>query len=77
MSHTLVKILTYDDGSKSVSNKWHWIEHQAATNRTLCEGVAFGIGDSDVKFVTKTVDKGGITCPACLSIIKQYKSIKL
>lgn len=76
MAHTLVKITSNDDGDKIQNPKWHWIMTIDA-DRTLCGGEAFGEGESNAKFKLKTLKKGGITCPLCLSIIKEIKAIEL
>lgn len=76
MAHELVKILTYEGGEIVNKPLWHWIQCIDA-RRSLCEGQAFGMGESDVEYETKTVPRGGITCPKCLEMIKEFKAIKL
>lgn len=77
MSHEIVKIKVDDNGEKRLYAKWHWITDQAGVLRTLCDGEAFGIGDSGAVYETKIVKKGGVTCSECLRLIKMFKSIKL
>ena len=76
--HTLVKILSSDDGEPRDKDLqyWHWIENRTGT-ATLCEGEFFGSGESACEYEIKEVQRGGITCPVCLEIIKEFKKIKL
>ncbi len=77
MNH-LVKITVNDDGDETLDTSWHLVD---PTNRqgdaTFCTQEFFGIGESACKFETKTVNRGGITCPACLIKIRTIKAIKI
>lgn len=46
---------------------------------TLADGefTACGMAVVDYDHDSKIVEKGGITCPHCLEVIKYYKQIKL
>ena len=73
----LVKIYKDDDGEIIENPVWHLVDPtilQAET--TLCTGECFGEGESSVVFETKTVTRGGITCPDCLRKLKVYKAIR-
>ena len=41
------------------------------------EFTACGNAIPDYDHISKQTDKGGITCPDCLEVIKYFKSIKL
>jgi hypothetical protein len=73
----LVKILYNDDGEKQNSPKWHLVTRYSDSPRAVCTGEVFGMGESRAVYKDKYSEKGGITCPKCLEIIKWYKSIKL
>jgi hypothetical protein len=73
----VVKILTHDDGTKNENKRWCLTVHEAGTDRTLCEGEAFGIGDSGCEYIEKVAVSGSITCEDCRKKIKWFKSIKL
>jgi hypothetical protein len=76
MSHNLVKILTNEDGDQELGY-WHYPVSFDWSNRCLCSGQVFGEGEGSATFETKIVQRGGITCPKCLSIIKSFKKVKL
>ena len=74
MSHSIAKI-NIDNNGATDDPSWHLIDHIGNSDgNTLCTGTP--IVDCD-DVITKVVNKGGITCKSCLSIIKHYKSIKL
>lgn len=77
MAHSLVKLLTDDDGEKYKNKFWHLVHSPDGSRRTVCTGECFGLGEGDATYKSKRVEKGGITCPQCLEIIKWYKAIKL
>ena len=61
---------------------WHEGGVSATGPSLLCSGEFFdmeGGEDSEgrAKCVSKSVKRGGITCPACLDIIHSIKAIKL
>jgi len=74
----LVKILSDDSGEPREKDFqfWHYVVDKGGT-QTLCEGEFFGKGESGCEFETKTIYRGGITCPNCLQQIKEIKAIKL
>lgn len=76
MAHNLVKLITDDDG-EPMEPVWHFPYVAGGSNVALCNGVAFGSGQSSAKFKTKIVQRGGITCPQCLDMIKAFKKVKL
>ncbi len=74
----LVKILSRDDG-EPVSRKeqvWCLSVVTAGSNATLCSGEFYGYGEGSATFKTKSVNRGGITCPECLARIKKIKAIR-
>jgi len=75
----LVKILSSDDGYKiELKNQvWHYVVTSCGGSATLCEGEYFGMGESGCEYEGKRVKRGGITCPKCISIIKDFKAIKI
>lgn len=76
MAHNLVKIITDEDG-EPVKPLWHFPLALDGSNRCICDGQVFGEGEGAATFKTKIVQRGGITCPACLDIIKSLKKVKL
>lgn len=77
MAHQIVKLITDDDGDLTNDSRWHYVVSFDGADRTLCTLHVFGFGESEAEYKEKTVSKGGITCPACLGIIKEFKAIKL
>jgi hypothetical protein len=76
MAHNLVKFITDDDG-ETMEPLWHFPMCVGDANRALCNGHVFGEGESSAKFAVKIVQRGGISCPVCLSILKALKKVKL
>lgn len=74
--HLLVKFITDDDG-EPMAPLWHFPMSIGDANRAICNGHVFGEGESRAKFKIKTVQRGGITCPECLAIIRSFKKVKL
>lgn len=71
----LVKI-KYDDYGEKIDNpKWCYVFFCAGGETQLCQGQFFGEGESEVVYITKNTGK--VTCPECIAIIKEIKSIKL
>lgn len=58
--------------SKKDAKSWHLITSQADGESTACGQVW-----SDYGHKKKEVEKGGISCDDCLSIVKEMKSVKL
>lgn len=75
--HTVVKIITRDDGEKVDNQVWCLSHVIAGGNATFCTGEYYGFGESSCEFKEKEVQKAGITCNDCLAKIKIIKSIKL
>lgn len=75
----LVKFFTDEDGAKLECHDrvWHLVSSTSDAERALCNGQAFGFGESAVNYETKEKKRGGITCDACLLDLKYYKNIKL
>ena len=77
--NTLVR-LNYDtDGTLSNDDYWHYGTQITGENAILCTGEMIDdIDDTNgPPCETKTVKRGGITCPNCLEHIKDIKAIKL
>jgi len=76
--NNLIKMLVDDDGIEVDIDQqhWHYVDYVAGGNATLCTGEYFGRGESTSKYETKSVQKGGITCPQCIGRIKEIKAIK-
>lgn len=72
----LVKILTDSDGEKIENPVWCYAV-STDEQRTLCYGQAFGDYQCEVQYSIKEVKTGGITCPRCLSLVREIKSIRL
>lgn len=70
----VVKIITDEDGHKIESPKWCYITDWSDSDRALCSGQVFGLGEGSATYKTR---QGKITCPQCIAIIKQIKAIKL
>ena len=78
MPNQLVKLITNDDGAVIDTPYWHLVSPVfQADPSLLCTGEFFGEGQSGCEYEEKTVIKGGVTCPQCLRIIKEIKSVKL
>lgn len=75
----LVRILTNDDGDTPDNNhNWHLVDPCNWQGKaTLCTAEFFGSGESACIYETKEVIRGGVTCPNCMKMIKNYKKIKL
>ncbi len=72
----LVKIFIDDDGIAVDDPVWHLID--PISGEVFCTNEVFGFGESDdVVYKTKHVERGGITCPACIHNLKVYKAIRL
>lgn len=77
MNH-LVMLTVNDDGETIETPVWCLIDPAVNdAQRTLCGGEVFGDAEGPADGVTKTTRRGGITCPACLRKIKEYKAVKL
>ena len=73
MGHELVKIIEDFEG-KELDGFWH-LTMAGDGKRVLCDGLA--IDDGGVIFERKIVKRGGITCPNCMAMLREFKSIKL
>jgi len=82
MVNSLVKQIVNDDGEAVPPEEqvWHLMQAFTGDAGLLCtgefvdDGAASGNG-SNYKF--KEVKRGGITCNKCLSIVKEFKAIRL
>lgn len=75
----LVKIKWSIDarGSSDEITFWHLVVNECGSDMTFCEGQVFEFGDTSAVFETKSTNRGGITCPACLAKIRAIKAVKL
>lgn len=73
----VVKILSYNDGEKAKGRGWCLCVSAAATDRTLCDGVAYGYGDSSAEFLEKENSKQKVTCPDCIDMILKLKTVRI
>lgn len=75
----LVKILADEDGLQIESPLWHIIDPAIGDGaaRVLCSGEVFGHAEGRAVAETKTVRRGGITCPSCIERLRAYKSVRL
>jgi hypothetical protein len=78
MNH-LVKITFDHYGEKIATPVWHLVNPipSEVQGRTLCGGEVFGDAESRVVYKTKSVQRGGITCPMCIRDVKLIKSVNL
>ena len=82
MSHTLYKQLKDSDEEEIPVSKqvWHYANgaHSfSGATAIICTGEFVESFESHGEYISKTVERGGITCPRCMEIIKEYKAIKL
>jgi hypothetical protein len=76
--HSVVKILSDDGGEIRQSPVWCLVDPtNPQGSSTYCTKEFFGPGESGCTYKTKTVERGGISCPECLRYIKVMKAIKL
>ena len=80
---TVVKMTVNEDGELlPYGGVWHAGSSEAGSNVLLCSGEVYdeeGQVDAEgcAKGITKSVARGGITCPGCLDKIRSIKAIKL
>lgn len=76
MGHTLVKITSPDSFADDsiIDGYWHLLSATYGDDQMFCSGcfLVDGMG-----YQEKIVERGGITCPDCLRLIKVYKDVKL
>lgn len=77
MAHMLVRFITHYDGDDAEDDFWHLVTPIADGDQAFCSSEYFGFGESTAEYETKTVKRGGITCPECLSKLQSLKEIKL
>jgi hypothetical protein len=75
MNH-LVKLITNEDGDPCPP-LWHLAGCVGGSNAVLCTGEVYGEGEGAAVTETKSVKRGGITCNACISQIREIKSVRL
>lgn len=63
-----------DSDNDELDSSWH-AACSSDTLRTVCGDALDAFGDFEL--TTKNVDRGGITCKKCLSVIREIKAIKL
>jgi hypothetical protein len=75
----LVMITKTEDGDivPEGERKWCVLIDAAGSHMTLCSGEVFGLGEGAAEAQEKQVVRGGITCPICLRIVCDIKSIRL
>ena len=76
MANHVVRIKK-SEGGESLHQGWHLVSPASPEPSTLCGGEYFGFGLSGAEFDEKWVERGGVTCPACLEIIRAIKAVKL
>lgn len=78
MKQLRYRITTDRDGSLEGDDLklWHVIASGGDTDRLLCSGLAMDAA-GDIEVDVKLVVRGGITCPQCLSAIRDIKAIRL
>ena len=72
----LVKLITNDDGDKVQCPKWHIVQTFGDSDRTLCSGEAYGLGESGVIFKGKFGTLNDCDCHKCLEIVDWFKKLK-
>lgn len=72
----LAKITTPDRFTDDdiVDGYWHLLGLHYGDPQVFCNGVYLADG---MGYEEKSTERGGITCPDCLRLIKAYKEIKL
>lgn len=75
--NNLVKIIKNEDGDFQQNPQWHLVQNDGGSNRSVCTGEVFGLGEGSAEYKFKSVAKGGISCPECIEIVKWFKTIKL
>jgi len=71
---TVVKITHDEDGRPIEEPGWCYITDWSDSERTLCSGQVFGLGEGSAQFKLRD---GKVTCKSCIAIIRQLKSVKL
>lgn len=76
MANHLVKLLIDQDGNLC-DPVWHL--NGGVHGEVLCTGEYFSDIESDGNptYELKHVQRGGITCPKCISVIMEMKNVKL
>ena len=91
MSNNLVMLVINEDGDELPDHERAWHIVNPLSNGGLqifCTGEFFNIkvddwnedsigGEGNAWAISKTTQRGGITCPLCLRAIKEIKSVKL
>ena len=79
--HTVV-MMTKNEDEEIVpvsDRKWCLVSHSigGGVAVALCTGECFGAAEGVAEGMTKTVQRGGITCADCLKILQEFKAIRL
>jgi hypothetical protein len=79
MAHDVVNLKTRNDGYsiKKADQVWCLVVTACGDAATFCTGEFFGSHQGGADGDTKTVQRGGITCPDCLEKIKMIKAVML
>lgn len=72
----LIKLITNDDGEEIQNPKWHITQPFGDSDRTLCSGEAYGLGESGAIFEGKFGSLKDCDCPKCLEIVSWFKKLK-
>lgn len=75
--HGVVKIETDLYGDKVDDPVWHLSVDFDGCSRALCTGEVYGEGENSVTYHFKQVKKNGVTCDACLHMIKYFKDLNI
>ncbi|MDU1287419.1 MAG: hypothetical protein E6972_23575, partial [Serratia marcescens] len=76
----LVKIYRNDDGDDIPKSEqyWHLSMPSCGEPSVFCSGEYYTFGGScNVIAEQREKEKGGITCPLCLELIRKIKAVKL
>lgn len=81
MPNELVKFIINDDRDPVPTDEqvWHLVSpHEFnGARRTLCELALIEPCETFAEVEQKTAARGGITCQACIDIVRKFKAVKL
>jgi len=74
MKHTLVMMEVDHHGNIAYTSDYWCL---VVNGQQLCTGESISDGNYYQRFTTKERARGGITCPECLEMVREIKSVKL